>query len=243
MGTFHHFLGTFVTVFDVDSLAALEEQVIGQIARTDVTSHGTASIVNLTEEHHVVVPVIIKILGAKRLCDKFHQVIPQEACGTKTVRLEPSDDTAIGKVLGAPDASGNLCRIVSEVVYQGHAVEGPENLMTAEHARECSQGVGASMERHTCTEGSSRCSQGIFHIVLAREWHNELHQFCLVAHPELYGCADGLEVRALHAHVILETEVKFTTGAELLGQRVGVVHDENLSVVQNVVAELEEDFL
>ena len=53
----------------------------------------------------------------------------------------------------------------------------------------------------------------------------------------------SLEVRALHAHIVLEPEIEFTARAELLCQRVRVVHDEDLAVVQNVVAELEEDFL
>ena len=115
--------------------------------------------------------------------------------------------------------------------------------MTTEHAGECRKGVGARMERDSCAEGGRRCGQGVFHIMLARKWHHELHEFCLVAHTELNRGPDRLEVRALHAYIVFKAEVEFTAGAELLGQRVRVIHNQNLAVIQNVVAELEEDFL
>ena len=64
-----------------------------------------------------------------------------------------------------------------------------------------------------------------------------------MTYTELDRRANRLEVRALHAYVIFKAEIELTAGAELLGQRVGVVHNQDLAIVQNVVAELEEDFL
>ena len=130
-----------------------------------------------------------------------------------------------------------------EVIDEGDAIERSQNLMAAEHARERSQCVGTRMERHARKERRSRRRKRIFHVVLARERHLEIHEFRLVAHAELDMRTGSLEVRTLHAHVVLEPEIEFAARAELLCQRVRIVHDENFSVVQNVVTELEEDFL
>ena len=79
--------------------------------------------------------------------------------------------------------------------------------------------------------------------MLARQRDFKIHEFCQMAHAELDMRAGGLEVRALHAHVVLETEIEFAARAELLCQRVRIVHDQNLSIAKDVVTELEEDFL
>ena len=159
------------------------------------------------------------------------------------MRLEPGNHAAIGKVLRALDACGNLRRVMRKIVHEGNAIERPQNLVTAEHARESRQRIGTRMERHTSKECRGRCRKGVFHVVLARKRHFEIHEFRLVAHAELDMRTGGLEVRALHAHIVFKTEIEFATRAELLCQRVRVVHNEDLAVVQNVVAELEEDFL
>ena len=125
LGVFHLLFGAFVAVGDVDGFAALEQEVIGKVTGADVAGDGAAGVVDFAEEHHVVFTVVVKVLGAERLRDKFHKVFAQEPRGAKAVRLEPGDDAALGKVLGAPDACGNLCWIVGEVVHESHAVEGP----------------------------------------------------------------------------------------------------------------------
>ena len=169
--------------------------------------------------------------------------MPQKTRGPEAMRLEPGNHAALGKVLRTPDACRNLCGVMREVIYEGDAIERSQYLVAAEHAREGRQRVGTRMERHSGAKRGGGRREGVFHVVLARERHLEIHEFRLVAHAELDMRTGSLEVRALHAHIVLEPEIEFAARAELLCQRVRIVHDKDLAVVQDVVAELEEDFL
>ena len=157
------------------------------------------------------------------------------------MRLEPSNHAAFGKVLGALDACGNFCRIVSKVIDKRHTIERSEDLVTAEHARERRKRISTCVERNTGAERSCSCGQGIFHIVLARQRNFELHKFIAMANAELDVSPDRLKVNSLDAHIAFIAKVKFTASAELLCKRMRIVHNQDMACAQDVLAELEEN--
>ena len=157
------------------------------------------------------------------------------------MRLEPSNYAAFGKVLGALDACGNFRRIVGKVIDKRDAVERPENLMTAEHARERRKRIGTRVERNARAESGSSCGQSIFHVVLARQRNFKLHKFIAMAHTELDMRPDRLKINSLNAHIAFIAKVKFSTGAKLLRERMRIVHNQDVACAQDVLAELEEN--
>ena len=53
--------------------------------------------------------------------------------------------------------------------------------------------------------------------------------------------SDRLKVNSLDAHIAFIAKVKFTTGAKLLCERVRIVHNQNVTCAQDVLAELQEN--
>ncbi len=159
------------------------------------------------------------------------------------MRLEPGKNATSSKALGALDAGRNLCRIVSEVIHQSNAVEGSKNLMATEHAGERTEGISAGAQTYAGLECCGCCGQCIFHVVTARQRNRKLHQFIVVTAAENDGRAFSAEIDSLNADVTFGTEVVVTILAKRLCQRVSVIHNQCLAVVQNVAAELAEDFL